>query len=103
MKWIIVAAVLTVMAIGTSLIMISAQSTTCEVSGELSFICGVQAPEDLVLVPGTRSLIASGMTTGSGLHLIDTQAKPARGLFNSGVSTVPAEQTRVAVGPGAPA
>ena len=58
----------------------AAQSTACTPSGGLNFICGLPAPEDLVLVPRTRWLIASGMAAGSGLHLIDTQAKTARSL-----------------------
>jgi hypothetical protein len=49
-----------------------------------------------VLVPGTRWLIASGMTAGSGLHLIDTQAKTARSLFSSSVSTNKPDKTRFA-------
>ena len=83
MKRILFAALLTVMAIGVSASIIAAQSAACVPSGGLSFICGVQAAEDLVLVPGTRWLIASGMTAGSRLHLIDTQAKTARSLFSS--------------------
>jgi len=47
----------------------------CAAQGNLNFVCGIQAPEDLVLVPGSRWLIASGMMPGSGLHLIDTNAK----------------------------
>src|SRR5689334_3131462 len=46
----------------------------CTPAGGLSFVCGIQNGEDLVLVPNTRWLIASGMAPGSGLHAIDTQA-----------------------------
>src|SRR5205814_2732066 len=99
MKRIIVAALLAAMAIGASRT-IAAQSAACAPSGGLSFICGVQAAEDLVLVPGTRWLIASGMTAGSGLHLIDTQAKTARSLFSSNVSNTRADKTRFAGCPG---
>src|SRR6185295_10513963 len=75
---------------------VSAQTPACGPSGGLNFICGLQAAEDLVLVPGTRWLIASGMTAGSGLHLIDTQAKTARSLFGSTASNVRADKTRFA-------
>src|SRR5215510_11143984 len=75
---------------------ITAQSSACAPSGGLNFICGLQAPEDLVLVPGTRWLIASGMAAGSGLHLIDTQAKMARVLFGSDVSTNRPDKNRFA-------
>lgn len=78
----------------------TAQSGACSPSGGLSFICGLQAPEDLVLVPNTRFLIASGMAAGSGLHLVDTQAKTARSLFGGGVSTTRPDKSRFAACPG---
>src|SRR4051812_27955534 len=62
---------------------IYAQSPACTPSNGLSFICGLQKPEDLVPVPGTRWLIASGMDPGAGLHLIDTRAKRAQPLYGS--------------------
>jgi hypothetical protein len=73
-----------------------AQSTGCAPTGGLNFICGLQAPEDLVLVPNTRWLIASGMVAGSGLHLIDTQAKTASTLFAAGLSPVRADKAKFA-------
>ena len=56
---------------------INAQSPACMPSNGLNFICGLQKPEDLVLIPGTPWLIASGMDPGAGLHVIDTGAKRA--------------------------
>jgi hypothetical protein len=47
----------------------------------LNFVCGVQNPEDLVLIPGTHWLIASGMKDGAGLKLVDTDAKTARPFY----------------------
>jgi hypothetical protein len=100
MKRTIFAALLITMLIAVSARIIAAQSAACAPSGGLNFICGLQAPEDLVLVPGTRWLIASGMAAGSGMHLIDTQAKTARGLFASDVSAARADKTRFADCPG---
>ena len=102
MKRILFAALLATVAIGPSSSILAAQSVGCAPSGGLNFICGLQAAEDLVLVPGTRWLIASGMTAGSGLHLIDTQAKTARSLFSSDVSTVRADKGKFAGCPGPP-
>src|SRR3954467_11908235 len=68
---------------------IHAQSPACNPSNGLSFICGLQKPEDLVLIPGTRWLIASGMDTGAGLHLIDTRAKRAQPLYASDTPSRP--------------
>src|SRR6187401_1042574 len=53
----------------------------CTPSGGLSFVCGVENAEDLVVVPNSRWMVASGMAPGSGLHLVDTQAKSVRKLY----------------------
>ena len=53
------------LTLGTGVSVIEGQSAACAPSGGLSFICGVQNPEDLVLVPNTRWLIASGMAANS--------------------------------------
>jgi len=47
----------------------------CEPAGGLKFLCGIQRPEDLVLLPGGKWIIASGLGPGGGLHLIDVRAK----------------------------
>jgi para-nitrobenzyl esterase len=46
---------------------------TCPPSGELTFVCGAQHPEDLAHIGGTPWLIASGFSDGAGLKLIDTR------------------------------
>lgn len=45
----------------------------CEAAGGLEFVCGPENAEDLVRVPATRWLIASGMTAGAGLALVDAR------------------------------
>src|SRR5262245_51116140 len=77
-----------------------AQSGACAPAAGLNFICGLQAPEDLVLIPNTRWLITSGMMAGSGLHLIDTQAKTARALYGPGASGSREDKARFATCPG---
>jgi hypothetical protein len=47
----------------------------CEPSGGLEFVCGPKNAEDLVAVPGTRWIVASGMTEGAGLFLIDSETR----------------------------
>ncbi|KGQ70059.1 hypothetical protein OA57_08325 [Chelonobacter oris] len=44
----------------------------------LHYINGIQSPEDLVAVPDSKWIIASGMAPKSGLHLIDSQNKTAQ-------------------------
>src|ERR1700674_3739912 len=58
-------------------------TTACAPTNGLNFVCGAQNPEDLVPIPGTRWLIASGMKEGAGLKLVDTDTKTAR-LFYTG-------------------
>jgi sugar lactone lactonase YvrE len=79
---------------------IAAQTQPCTPAGGLNFICGVQNPEDLVVVPNTRWMIASGMAPGSGLHIVDTQAKTVRNLYASGTATARADKTKYASCPG---
>ncbi len=44
----------------------------CEPSGAVSYVCGPQNPEDLVLVPGTQWVVSSGMAEGAGFYLVDS-------------------------------
>jgi hypothetical protein len=65
----------------TSSSALDAKAPSCSPDAGLTFICGVQNPEDLVAVPGTRFLLASGMAPGAGLNLVDTRAKVVRPLY----------------------
>lgn len=47
----------------------------CGPAGNVQFVCGQDAPEDLVLVPGSDWVIASGFSNNGGIRLIDTRAK----------------------------
>src|SRR3954471_15966341 len=90
----IVAAIASLRVAITTLAPLSAQTqptqatNSCTPANGLNFVCGAQNPEDLVPVPGTRWLIASGMKAGAGLKLVDTDARTAR-LFYTGA---PAQQ-----------
>ena len=64
------------------------------------FLCGVQNPEDLVLVPDTRWLVASGMAPGSGLHLVDTRAKTVSNLYGADAARTRHDRTKYAGCPG---
>ncbi|HEU4618550.1 MAG TPA: SMP-30/gluconolactonase/LRE family protein [Gammaproteobacteria bacterium] len=59
-----------------------AQDRGCEPSGGLEFVCGPKNAEDLVRVPGTKWIIASGMAEGAGgLTLIDSNAHTWSALY----------------------
>ena len=48
------------------------QSAGCDPDGNVKFICGVVSPEDLVAVPRSDWVVASGYT-GGGVHLINSR------------------------------
>lgn len=58
---------------------VSAQES-CAPVGEIQFVCGPQNAEDLVLVPGTQSIVASGMAPGAGFYLVDAASGAWRTL-----------------------
>ena len=58
-----------------------AVSASCAPANGWNLICGNPNPEDLVPIPGTRWLIASGMKEGAGLKLVDSDAKTARVFY----------------------
>lgn len=95
-----VVALLALIAIGGSQPTGTAQSAECTPSGGLTFICGIQNPEDLVLVPNTRWLLASGMAPGSGLHLVDTRTKTTRNLYPANAASSLPDRTRYPSCPG---
>src|SRR5687767_1088364 len=78
----------------------AADKSACAPAAGLTFICGLQNPEDVVLVPGTRWLVASGMAPGAGLTLVDTQAKAVRKLYALNTATARADRARFANCPG---
>lgn len=72
----------------------------CAPAAGLTFVCGLQNPEDVVLVPGTRWLVTSGMAPGAGLTAVDTQAKAIRKLYAPGTANARADRARFASCPG---
>ena len=79
-----------------------ALAQTCEPSGGLEFICGITNPEDLVAVPGTRWIIASGMAEGGALSAIDSQAKTWTPLYPGANPRAAHDRARFPACPGAP-
>jgi len=72
------------------------QPPGCAPAGGLSFVCGIINGEDLVLVPNSAWLLASGMAPGSGLHAVDTKAKAVRILYGGATAAARADKTRFA-------
>jgi hypothetical protein len=47
----------------------------CARDTDVDYVCGVQKPEDVLAIPQTRWLIASGFAPGAGLTLVDTRTR----------------------------
>jgi hypothetical protein len=52
-----------------------AQAQSCAGDSDLDYVCGADKPEDIVAIPGTHWLVASGFVDGAGLKLIDGPAR----------------------------
>src|SRR5215475_8518674 len=50
-------------------------STNCAPSGNIQYVCGQEAPEDLVLIPGTEWVLASSYGGNGGIRLISVRDK----------------------------
>jgi SMP-30/gluconolaconase/LRE-like protein len=96
MKHIIVPAALVFAAIAASGSHLAAQRGSCAPAGGLTFICGVENPEDLVLVPSSRWMLASGMAPGSGLHIVDTSAKTVASIYAASTASARPDKTKYA-------
>jgi hypothetical protein len=62
----------------TALCAVSANAAAqerCDAAGNVDFVCGPVNAEDLVLVPGTKWIIASAMTEGGEFYLIDSESR----------------------------
>jgi hypothetical protein len=68
---------------------------SCLPGDGLSYICGPVASEDLVVIPGTRWLVASGLNVGTQAHLylIDDRTRRARILFPQGTPVMQLDPT----------
>jgi hypothetical protein len=96
MKRVLLGTALAVALVSVAPMRVAGQAQPCTPTAGLSFICGFPNVEDLVQVPNTRWLLGSGMAPGSGLHLIDTQAKKVSKLFAPGIGDARPDRTRFA-------
>lgn len=58
-----------------------AADNECATSGDYAFVCGPKSAEDLVLVPDTKWIIASGFAKGAAIYLINSQQKTWTELY----------------------
>lgn len=89
MRIILAAALFTIGAVAISSARPAAAAEPCNPAGNLAFVCGPLNTEDLVQVPGTAWIVASGMDGGAAgtrgtLHLVDSRDKSWKVLFPGG-------------------
>ncbi|MBX9898674.1 MAG: hypothetical protein K2Y17_12440 [Qipengyuania sp.] len=60
----------------------AAQATNCPRDPALEYVCAPVKPEDLLSLPGTPWLIASGFAQGSGIKLVDTRTRQVTPWFD---------------------
>jgi sugar lactone lactonase YvrE len=75
----------------------------CEASGDYAFVCGMKNPEDLVHLPGTRWIIASGMAADGALYLVDAREKSWSELYPGDAPLARHDTKTYGACPGAPA
>ena len=91
---------LTMAALSSSVL--HAANEDCEPSGEYRFICGLQNAEDLVLVPGTKWIIASGMSPTAAIYLIDSEQKTWSELYPADAPLARQDMATYGACPGSP-
>lgn len=74
----------------------------CQASGDYHFICGPQNAEDLVLVPDSNWIIASGMAPGAAIYLIDAQHQTWADLYPAGAPLARQDMETYGTCPGSP-
>ena len=81
---------------------IHAADEDCQPSGEYGFVCGLQNAEDLVLVPNTRWIIASGLAPTAAIYLIDSEQKTWSELYPSDAPLARQDMATYGACPGSP-
>jgi hypothetical protein len=79
-----------------------AADSECSGSGDYSFVCGPRNAEDLVRVPDSKWLIASGMAADAAIYLIDSQRKTWTKLYPADAPRARQDMARYGSCPGAP-
>jgi hypothetical protein len=74
----------------------------CENFEEYSYICGPVSAEDLVLVPGTRWVVASGFAGNVPLYLVDSEQKTWSELYPAGQPRAAQDMATYGACPGSP-
>lgn len=72
----------------------------CPPDPQLRYVCGPVKPEDVLALPGTRWLVASGFAPGAGLKLVDPAARSYRPWFTGAAEQVAPDRAAYSNCPG---
>jgi hypothetical protein len=75
---------------------------SCEGSGQYSYLCGLESAEDLVLIRGTKWIIASGFSGTVSLYLIDSKRKTWSNLYPAHAPRALQDMANYGACPGSP-
>ena len=80
----------------------AAAAEGCEASAGYGFVCGPKNAEDLVLVPGTDWIIASGYAADGGIYLINSSDKTWEKVYPADAASNQQDTAVYGACPGAP-
>ena len=87
------------MSLIAALLAMAPVAGACPPGPSLAYVCGPARPEDVVAIPGTPWLIASGFAPGAGLKIVDTQAAQAAPWYDGSPAQIAPDR---AAHPGCP-
>src|SRR5215831_4680174 len=77
-------------------------ATNCAPAGNIQFVCGQDAPEDLVYLPGTDWMVASAYGGNGGIRLINVRDKTSSMLYPSAAAKEQLDKKTYDTCPGVP-
>lgn len=72
----------------------------CPPDTALDYVCGAQKPEDVLALPDSPWLIASGFAPGAGLKLVDTRSRQLTAWFTGARDQIAPDRRRYPTCPG---
>jgi hypothetical protein len=72
----------------------------CPPGKALDYVCGVDKPEDVLVIPGTHWLVTSGFSPGAGLKLIDGDAHKGTPWFTGAPDQIDPDRAAYPACPG---
>ncbi len=91
-----------VVALAWSASLSAQEARDCSPAGDVRFVCGLQAPEDLVVVPGEQWVVASAYSGAGGVYLIRVSDRTATMVYPAAAARERLEAKTYGTCPGPP-